>query len=244
MNLLLVAVTNVETVNGMSKIIFDYGMMVAVCAVFLLIVLAMFWIITKRTSAMYSNNAKQSSMLLKKIMDDSQERTKEKEEKDQKFKSDFSILVKTITDIFNMVKENNEDITNRSKRYITYSGTIKMFKNYFGNMKYEILRECEEIILKNHIDNNERIHNKVLLLTTNMDKKRNVDFREFYFERVCLSNILPCTISKDIMSMMEEYIHDKDRNIGKLRNDLDNICINYMNDIEDHIQGILKKTND
>lgn len=244
MDLLLVTAPDVEAVNGMSKVIFDYGMMVAVCAVFLLIVLAMFWVITKRTSAMYSNNAKQSSMLLKKIMDDSEERSREKEENEQKFKQDFSLLVKTITDIFNMVKENNEDLTNRSKRYITYSGSIKMFKNYFGYMKYEILKECGEILEKNNISNHERVHNKILLLTTNMDKKRNVDFKEFYFERVCLSNIFPCSITEDITSMMEEYIHDKERNISKFRNDLDNICVNYMNNVEDRIQGVLKKTND
>lgn len=232
--------TTVDAVDKLSRSIAEYGILVVIAAIFLLVFIILFWVMNKRANALYATNLDQSKMLFQNLIDDKNQRDKTHSEQDEHFGDQLEKLVKIMTDTFELVKQRDEDLTNRSKRYITYSGCIKMFKNYFGSMKYDLIRECEKVIEKNHIDNTEALCRKINTIVNNMDKKRNVDFHEFNFGDSCLSMFFPATMNDELITLMKDFIQDRGREWDKFRNDLDLMCINYMNDIENKMQTSLK----
>ena len=231
---LLQVVQTVDAVGKLSKNITDYGFLVVIGAVFIILVIILFWITNTRTTKLYSNNNEQFNRLFDKLISD-------RDGSQQDFQSNVHLLVSNVNEVLTIVKENQEGITERSKKYQTYTGTIKILKNYFGSLKHDLIRETGKIIEKNHIDDTISLCNKISIIVTNIDKKRINDFREFYYGSSCLVVIFPTSINDDLTKTMKDYIQDKERSLDNFCTTLDLLCNNYINEMEQKMQNSFSK---
>jgi uncharacterized protein YoxC len=197
-----------KAVDSLSRTVVDYGFIVVIAAVFIIIVLYIMWTTLKKYNQMFSQILNTNGQ----------------------FAIDVNKLVNKMTELLDIVKENQEGITERSKRYQTYTGAMKIIKNYFNATKLEILRSSQKIIEKNNITDVEALDKKLSIMIKGIQKKRGTDLREFVYCDICFADAIPININE--IDLVKVYIQDKHRNIDKFINDLDTFYNDVVNDIE------------
>ena len=222
-----------NAVSAVSKNIYDYGFLVVVGALFIVTVIVMFILFYVRTNKLYVNHTTQSNMLVNNLVQDNKD-------SNNLLSESISKLVQNMNEVLELCKETSNGVTDKAKRFQSYTGTIKMVKNYFGNLKLELIRESAKIIEKNHIDDTEALCRKISTVVTNMDKKRKVDFSEFMYETICMVSLFPQSMNAGISMLMKEHIQDRKRTQEKFLNDMDLLFSEYLNEMEDKMQNTVK----
>lgn len=220
-------------VGAVSKNIYDYGFLVVVGALFIVTVIVMFILFYVRTNKLYINHTTQSNMLVNNLVQDNKD-------SNSLLSESISKLVQNMSEVLELCKETSMGVTDKAKRFQSYTGTIKMLKNYLGNLKLELIRESCKIIEKNHIDDTEALCKKISTVVANMEKKRKVDFSEFMYETICVVNLFPHCMNDGISFLMKEHIQDRHRTMDKLLNDMDLLFSEYLNEMEDKMQNTIK----
>lgn len=206
-------VGTVEAVGGLSKAIYEYGILIVIVAIFLIVTILLFVLFYKRFDVLFQHMIDRD------------------EKNNNNLNDNISDLVRTMTEVLEIVKINNEGITESAKKYQTYSATIKILKNYFNSLKLEILRNCDKIVEKNNISDVVSVENKINVVIKSIQKKRSIDMREFFYCNLSFSDVIPDS-SGLVFESMKKYIYDKSRSSDKLISDLDSIYNDCINEIE------------
>ena len=206
----------IETTTAIGRIsgnIDEYGFMSVAMAVFLLVTIGLFLGTNKRYNRMFEQvlhaNEKKTDDINKSMQD----------------------LIQRMTEVLMIVKENQEGVTERAKHAQTYTGAMKIIKNYLNATKLEIIKYTNKIIEKNCIDNTAMVRKKIDAMIRGIQKKRSIDLREFTYSDICFSDIIP-VINLNDSDMITAYVQSKDRNLDKFIGELDAIYNDVLNEVE------------
>lgn len=206
----------IETTTAIGKLsgnIDEYGFMSVAMAVFLLVTIGLFLGTNKRYNKMFERVLHAN------------------EQKTEDMNKSISNLIERMTEVLTIVKENQEGITEKAKHAQTYTGSIKIIKNYLNATKLEIIKHTNKIIEKNNIEDTAMVRKKIDTMIKGIQKKRGVDLREFTYSDICFSDIIP-VINLNENDMITSYIQDNKRSLDKFIGDLDSIYSDVINEVE------------
>lgn len=212
----MVQVAIIETasaVSAMSQSINEYGFMSVAMAIFLIVTIGLFLATNKRYNKMFERVLHAN------------------EQKTEDMNKSISNLIERMTEVLTIVKENQEGITEKAKHAQTYTGSIKIIKNYLNSTKLEIIKYTNKIIEKNNIEDTAMVRKKIDTMIKGIQKKRGVDLREFTYSDICFSDIIP-VINLNENDMITSYIQDNKRSLDKFMGDLDSIYSDVLNEVE------------
>lgn len=212
----MVQVAIIETasaVSAMSQSINEYGFMSVAMAIFLIVTIGLFLATNKRYNKMFERVLHAN------------------EQKTEDMNKSISNLIERMTEVLTIVKENQEGITEKAKHAQTYTGSIKIIKNYLNSTKLEIIKYTNKIIEKNNIEDTAMVRKKIDTMIKGIQKKRGVDLREFTYSDICFSDIIP-VINLNENDMITSYIQDNKRSLDKFMGDLDAIYSDVLNEVE------------
>lgn len=202
-----------SAVSAMSQSINEYGFMSVAMAIFLIVTIGLFLATNKRYNKMFERVLHAN------------------EQKTEDMNKSISNLIERMTEVLTIVKENQEGITEKAKHAQTYTGSIKIIKNYLNATKLEIIKYTNKIIEKNNIEDTAMVRKKIDTMIKGIQKKRGVDLREFTYSDICFSDIVP-VINLNENDMITSYIQDNKRSLDKFMGDLDSIYSDVLNEVE------------
>lgn len=202
-----------SAVSAMSQSINEYGFMSVAMAIFLIVTIGLFLATNKRYNKMFERVLHAN------------------EQKTEDMNKSISNLIERMTEVLTIVKENQEGITEKAKHAQTYTGSIKIIKNYLNATKLEIIKYTNKIIEKNNIEDTAMVRKKIDTMVKGIQKKRGVDLREFTYSDICFSDIVP-VINLNENDMITSYIQDNKRSLDKFMGDLDSIYSDVLNEVE------------
>lgn len=206
----------IETTTAIGRIsgnIDEYGFMSVAMAVFLLVTIGLFLGTNKRYNKLFEQVLHAN------------------EKKSEGMNRSISNLIERMTEVLTIVKENQEGVTERAKHAQTYTGAMKIIKNYLNATKLEIIKYTNKIIEKNCIDNTAMVRKKIDTMIRGIQKKRSIDLREFTYSDICFSDIIP-VINLNDCDMITAYVQSKDRSLDKFIGELDAIYNDVLNEVE------------
>lgn len=206
----------IETTTAIGRIsgnIDEYGFMSVAMAVFLLVTIGLFLGTNKRYNKLFEQVLHAN------------------EQKTEDMNKSISNLIERMTEVLTIVKENQEGITEKAKHAQTYTGSIKIIKNYLNATKLEIIKYTNKIIEKNNTEDTAMVRRKINSMIRGIQKKRAIDLREFTYSNICFSDIMP-NIDLNDCDMITAYIQSKDRNLDKFIGELDAIYNDVLNEVE------------
>lgn len=202
-----------SAVSAMSQSINEYGFMSVAMAIFLIVTIGLFLATNKRYNKMFERVLHAN------------------EQKTEDMNKSISNLIERMTEVLTIVKENQEGITEKAKHAQTYTGSIKIIKNYLNATKLEIIKYTNKIIEKNNVEDTAMVRKKIDTMIKGIQKKRGVDLREFTYSDICFSDIIP-VINLNENDMITAYIQDQDRSLDKFLGELDAIYNDVLNEVE------------
>ena len=211
--ILAAIIETASAVSAMSQSINEYGFMSVAMAIFLIVTIGLFLATNKRYNKMFERVLHAN------------------EQKTEDMNKSISNLIERMTEVLTIVKENQEGITEKAKHAQTYTGSIKIIKNYLNSTKLEIIKYTNKIIEKNNIEDTAMVRKKINTMIKGIQKKRGVDLREFTYSDICFSDIIP-VINLNENDMITSYIQDNKRNLDKFIGDLDSIYSDVLNEVE------------
>lgn len=211
--ILAAIIETASAVSAMSQSINEYGFMSVAMAIFLIVTIGLFLATNKRYNKMFERVLHAN------------------EQKTEDMNKSISNLIERMTEVLTIVKENQEGITEKAKHAQTYTGSIKIIKNYLNATKLEIIKYTNKIIEKNNIEDTAMVRKKIDTMIKGIQKKRGVDLREFTYSDICFSDIIP-VINLNENDMITSYIQDNKRSLDKFIGDLDSIYSDVLNEVE------------
>lgn len=211
--ILAAIIETASAVSAMSQSINEYGFMSVAMAIFLIVTIGLFLATNKRYNKMFERVLHAN------------------EQKTEDMNKSISNLIERMTEVLTIVKENQEGITEKAKHAQTYTGSIKIIKNYLNATKLEIIKYTNKIIEKNNIEDTAMVRKKIDTMIKGIQKKRGVDLREFTYSDICFSDIIP-VINLNENDMITSYIQDNKRSLDKFMGDLDSIYSDVLNEVE------------
>lgn len=211
--ILAAIIETASAVSAMSQSINEYGFMSVAMAIFLIVTIGLFLATNKRYNKMFERVLHAN------------------EQKTEDMNKSISNLIERMTEVLTIVKENQEGITEKAKHAQTYTGSMKIIKNYLNATKLEIIKYTNKIIEKNNIEDTAMVRKKIDTMIKGIQKKRGVDLREFTYSDICFSDIIP-VINLNENDMITSYIQDNKRSLDKFIGDLDSIYSDVLNEVE------------
>ena len=197
-----------------ANTIVDYGYMITVSAVFIIVTIYLFISTNKRYTQMFNQIIESNAR------------------KNTDISDNLSTLVKQISKVLEIVQENQDGINQKALRYQTYTGAMKIIKSYLKKFQLELIIGANKIVEKNNIDDVENVRRRVNTLVCGINKKRSIEMTEFMFADQKLSEVVH--IDNDALSIiLIRYITDKHRTFDRLTIELDQFFYDVLNVVDE-----------
>lgn len=197
-----------------ANTIVDYGFMITVSAVFIIVTIYLFISTNKRYTQMFNQIIESNAR------------------KNTDISDNLSTLVKQISKVLEIVQENQDGINQKALRYQTYTGAMKIIKSYLKKFQLELIIGANKIVEKNNIDDVENVRRRVNTLVCGINKKRSIEMTEFMFADQKLSDVVH--IDNDALSIiLIRYITDKHRTFDRLTIELDQFFYDVLNVVDE-----------
>lgn len=197
-----------------ANTIVDYGYMITVSAVFIIVTIYLFISTNKRYTQMFNQIIESNAR------------------KNTDISDNLSTLVKQISKVLEIVQENQDGINQKALRYQTYTGSMKIIKSYLKKFQLELIIGANKIVEKNNIDDVENVRRRVNTLVCGINKKRSIEMTEFMFADQKLSEVVH--IDNDALSIiLIRYITDKHRTFDRLTIELDQFFYDVLNVVDE-----------
>jgi hypothetical protein len=197
-----------------ANTIVDYGYMITVSAVFIIVTIYLFISTNKRYTQMFNQIIESNAR------------------KNTDISDNLSTLVKQISKVLEIVQENQDGINQKALRYQTYTGAMKIIKSYLKKFQLELIIGANKIVEKNNIDDVENVRRRVNTLVCGINKKRSIEMTEFMFADQKLSDVVH--IDNDALSIiLIRYITDKHRTFDRLIIELDQFFYDVLNVVDE-----------
>lgn len=197
-----------------ANTIVDYGYMITVSAVFIIVTIYLFISTNKRYTQMFNQIIESNAR------------------KNTDISDNLSTLVKQISKVLEIVQENQDGINQKALRYQTYTGAMKIIKSYLKKFQLELIIGANKIVEKNNIDDVENVRRRVNTLVCGINKKRSIEMTEFMFADQKLSDVVH--IDNDALSIiLIRYITDKHRTFDRLTIELDQFFYDVLNVVDE-----------
>ena len=200
-------------ISGANTIV-DYGFMITVSAVFIIVTIYLFMSTNKRYTQMFNQIIESNT------------------QKNTDMSDNLSTLVKQISKVLEIVQENQDGINQKALRYQTYTGAMKIIKSYLKKFQLELIIGANKIVEKNNIGDVESVKRRVNTLVCGINKKRSIEMTEFMFADQKLSDVVH--IDNDALSIiLIRYITDKHRTFDRLTIELDQFFYDVLNVVDE-----------
>ena len=200
-------------ISGANTIV-DYGFMITVSAVFIIVTIYLFISTNKRYTQMFNQIIESNT------------------QKNTDMSDNLSTLVKQISKVLEIVQENQDGINQKALRYQTYTGAMKIIKSYLKKFQLELIIGANKIVEKNNIGDVESVKRRVNTLVCGINKKRSIEMTEFMFADQKLSDVVH--IDNDALSIiLIRYITDKHRTFDRLTIELDQFFYDVLNVVDE-----------
>ena len=197
-----------------ANTIVDYGFMITVSAVFIIVTIYLFMSTNKRYTQMFNQIIESNT------------------QKNTDMSDNLSTLVKQISKVLEIVQENQDGINQKALRYQTYTGAMKIIKSYLKKFQLELIIGANKIVEKNNIGDVESVKRRVNTLVCGINKKRSIEMTEFMFADQKLSDVVH--IDNDALSIiLIRYITDKHRTFDRLTIELDQFFYDVLNVVDE-----------
>lgn len=197
-----------------ANTIVDYGFMITVSAVFIIVTIYLFISTNKRYTQMFNQIIESNT------------------QKNTDMSENLSTLVKQISKVLEIVQENQDGINQKALRYQTYTGAMKIIKSYLKKFQLELIIGANKIVEKNNIGDVESVKRRVNTLVCGINKKRSIEMTEFMFADQKLSDVVH--IDNDALSIiLIRYITDKHRTFDRLTIELDQFFYDVLNVVDE-----------
>lgn len=197
-----------------ANTIVDYGYMITVSAVFIIVTIYLFISTNKRYTQMFNQIIESNAR------------------KNTDISDNLSTLVKQISKVLEIVQENQDGINQKALRYQTYTGAMKIIKSYLKKFQLELIIGANKIVEKNNIDDVENVRRRINTLVCGINKKRSIEMTEFMFADQKLSEVVH--IDNDALSIiLIRYITDKHRTFDRLTIELDQFFYDVLNVVDE-----------
>lgn len=197
-----------------ANTIVDYGFMITVSAVFIIVTIYLFMSTNKRYTQMFNQIIESNT------------------QKNTDMSENLSTLVKQISKVLEIVQENQDGINQKALRYQTYTGAMKIIKSYLKKFQLELIIGANKIVEKNNIGDVESVKRRVNTLVCGINKKRSIEMTEFMFADQKLSDVVH--IDNDALSIiLIRYITDKHRTFDRLTIELDQFFYDVLNVVDE-----------
>lgn len=197
-----------------ANTIVDYGFMITVSAVFIIVTIYLFISTNKRYTQMFNQIIESNT------------------QKNTDMSDNLSTLVKQISKVLEIVQENQDGINQKALRYQTYTGAMKIIKSYLKKFQLELIIGANKIVEKNNIGDVESVKRRVNTLVCGINKKRSIEMTEFMFADQKLSDVVH--IDNDALSIiLIRYITDKHRTFDRLTIELDQFFYDVLNVVDE-----------
>lgn len=200
-------------ISGANTIV-DYGFMITVSAVFIIVTIYLFMSTNKRYTQMFNQIIESNT------------------QKNTDMSDNLSTLVKQISKVLEIVQENQDGINQKALRYQTYTGAMKIIKSYLKKFQLELIIGANKIVEKNNIGDVESVKRRVNTLVCGINKKRSIEMTEFMFADQKLSDVVH--IDNDALSIiLIRYITDNNRTFDRLTIELDQFFYDVLNVVDE-----------
>ena len=206
-----------ELLSGASlgaNTIMDYGFMITVSAVFIIVTIYLFISTNRRYTQMFNQ-----------IIESNKQKSTD-------MSDNLNTLVQQISKVLEIVQENQDGINQKALRYQTYTGAMKIIKSSLKKFQLELLIGANKIVEKNNINDIEGVKKRVNTLVCGNNKKRTIEMTEFMFADQKLSDVVH--IDNEALSLiLVRYIIDKHRTFDKLVIELDQFFYDVLNAVDE-----------
>lgn len=197
-----------------ANTIMDYGFMITVSAVFIIVTIYLFVSTNRRYTQMFNQIIESNK------------------QKNTDMSDNLSTLVKQISKVLEIVQENQDGINQKALRYQTYTGAMKIIKSYLKKFQLELLIGANKIVEKNNISDIDNVKRRVNTLVCGINKKRSIEMTEFMFADQKLSDVVHID-SEELSVILIRYITDKNRTFDKLIIELDQFFYDVLNTVDE-----------